>query len=257
MNSIILFVDSERADQYLNPIVYCVLRLDVRKVTFIHIRGLLAGEESTGARGLSGRAMGAVQAQLEGLVERGEYLFTTAEHAGQRRQLADIYGEQGAREIRAFYRQCRDAPLEYNNEEISYSDLRKCMHRIAKLGSGVYIDVTAIRKRYIGDLVAASLIEGIEGLYTFDLVGVSPNFREPWRVLMHELDEQPSAFSYTNLLNTPVYRACVRLVALRAPALKVSLLTTVALLVAVVVVSQFLEPDNVGIRVMFTISAIP
>lgn len=256
MNSLVLFVDSERADQYLNPIVYSVLSLDVRRVTFVHIRGLLAREESGGEQGLSGRALGAVQAQLEGLAERGEYLFTTAEQAGERRLLADIYGEQRAHEIRVFYRQCRNAPLAWGNEEISYSELRKCMHKIAKLGSSVYIDVTAIKKRYLGDLVAASLVEGIEGLYTFDLVGVSPNFKEPWRMLIHELDERSSTFSYVNLLNTDVYRSCVRLVAWRAPALKVSLFTTVALLAAVVVMSQFLGPETVAIRTMFAVSAL-
>ncbi len=257
MKSIFLFVDSERTDQYLNSIVHCVLRLDVRRVTFIHIKGLFGHEDGDGDRGLSGRAMGAVQAQLDGLAERGEYLFSTGPHAGERRQLADIYAPERAREVQAFYRQCRNTPLVYGNEEVEYVNLRQCMRRIAKLGADVYIDVTAIKKRYLGDLVAASLVEGIEGLYTFDLTGARPDFEEPWRMLIHDLDDRhPSAFGYTNILNTPVYQACVRLVAVRAPALRVTVGATVALFVTVAVGSWYLGPESGVIRTMFAISGI-
>jgi hypothetical protein len=257
VNSIFLFVDSERADQYLNSIVHCVLRLDVRRIAFIHIRGLVGSRDSADGRGVSGRTMGAVQAQLEGLAERGEYLFTAEQHAGQRHLLVDIYGPERALEIQTLYRQCRNTALEYSNEEIEYGDLRQCMRRIARLGAGTYIDVTAIKKRYLGDLVAAGLVEGIQGLYTFDLVGARPNFDEPWRMLIHDLDGRlPSAFTYTNILNTPVYQACVRLVALRAPALRATIGATVALLVAVAAAAWYFGPESGAIRTLFAISGI-
>lgn len=254
MKSLVLFVDSERADQYLNSIVHCVLRLDVRRVTFVHIAGLIDSPEG---HGLSGRAMGAVQAQLDGLAERGEYLFTAGPDAGQRRLLTDIYASERAREIQALYRHCRNTPLQYNNEEIEYSNLRQCLRRIAQHGTDAYIDVTAIRKRYLGDLVAAGLVEGIQGLYTFDLTGERPTFEQPWRMLIHDLDGcDPSAFSYTNILNTPVYQACVRLVARRAPALRITIGATVALLVAVAVAAWYFGPESGAIRTLFAISGI-
>jgi hypothetical protein len=257
VKAIFLFVDSERADQYLNSIVHAVLSLDVRRVTFVHITGLHGDDDPADGRGLSGRAMGAVQAQLDGLAERGEYLFTVGPLAGQRRLLEDVYGANRAREIQALYRQCRNTPLQYSNEEIEYAGLRQYLRRIAKLGADAYSDVTAIRKRYLGDLVAAGLVEGIRGLYTFDLIGTPPSFEEPWRMLIHDLaDRRAPAFSYTNILNTPVYQACVRLVALRAPALRATIAATVGLLVTVGGAAWYFGPESGSTRILFAISGV-
>ena len=55
--------------------------------------------------------MGGVQAQLEGLAVRGEYLFSTGPQAGTPRSLTDLYGPERARGIQALYRQCRDLDL--------------------------------------------------------------------------------------------------------------------------------------------------
>ena len=257
MKSLCLFVDSERTDQYLNSLVYCVLRLDVRRVTFIHIKGLIPEQPRAADTGLSARAMGGVQAQLQGLAVRGEYLFSTGPHAGTHRSLADVYSAERAREIQSLYRRCQEADLIYSNEAIEYSDLRKCMRRLAALGADAYVDITAIRKRYVGDLVATSLVEGIQGLYTFDLTGARPDFEQPWRLLIHDLEDQkPPAFAYINILNTALYRSCVRLVALRAPALRVTLGVTVTLLLAVALGSWYLGSESPAIRTMFAISGV-
>ncbi len=212
MKSLHLFVNSERPDQYLNSLVHCVLRHDVRKVIFVHIKGLDDAEQSSlkGSGGLSARLMGAVQAQLEGLAERGEYLFKDGPHSGERVLLKNEYTDLEATHIQAYYANCRNLSISYSNDELEYTDLRTRLSDIAKDGREAYVDVTAIKKRYLGDLVAAALIEGLRGLYTFDLLGShKPDFDRPWRTLLHALESAPApAFRYTNILDTEIYREC-------------------------------------------------
>lgn|GEM_PF-5023282 len=228
MKSLHIFVDSEQPDQHVNSLVYCVLHLDVRRVTFHHIRGLSGGGPPAG---LSGRVLAAVQTQLEGLAQRGEYSINSGSRSGTRVQLCDQYGDYRAREIQSLYKRVRDIAITFSNSEVEYSDLRYLLRTIADERQDAYVDVTAIKKRYLGDVVATALVEGLEGLYTFDLTG-SVDFERPWRMLIHELDtQQQPGFQYTNLLDTPVYRSCVRTVMLRAPRLRIAAGITIVLLV--------------------------
>jgi hypothetical protein len=230
MKTLYLFVDSERSDQYLNSIVYCVLRKDVRRVVFLHIRGLTSSPRSTD--GVSGRALGAVQSQLEGLAERGEYMAPIGGGI-KRLLLSEIYDPKRGMAFHALYKQCRDQAVLFSNEELSYGSIRARLRDVASEGDAAYVDITAVKKRYLGDLVVASLVEGLHGLYTFDLLNMRPDFERPWIMLIHELEaQQPVAFEYTNILDTEVYRACSKLVALRSPAMKWSAAATVALLTA-------------------------
>lgn len=234
MKSLYIFVDSERPDQYLNPIVHCVLRNDVRKVGFIHIEGLTDGEPSLrSVTGLSARVMAAVHSQLEGLAERGEYLLTSGPRVGQRISLKDEYGRSRALSIQEYYRRCRDLSVTYSNEDLEYGNLRSMVRRIAAEGSGAFVDVTAIKKRYLGDLVAAGLVEGLKGLYTFDIEGSRIDFERPWRMLVHELETGSlPGFKYVNILDTALYRSCARLLLIGAPKMRVAAAITVTLLIA-------------------------
>jgi hypothetical protein len=257
MNSLYIFVNSERPDQYLNSLVYCALRRDVRKVEFIHIKGF--AETTAGPKnldGLSGRVMGAVQSQLEGLAERGEYSFRSGPRSGERILLKNEYKDSRAEEIKAYYKSFRDLAISYSNVELDYVDLRSRLRQIAKDGRQAYVDVTAIKKRYLGDVVAAGLVEGLGGLHTFDLLAEQPDFERPWRTLMHELEQPvPPAFQYANILDTPVYRECARLVVVRAPRLAASVITTVILLTAVALGDWRLGPQSPWTQAMFAVSA--
>jgi hypothetical protein len=252
VKTLYIFVDSERSDQYLNSIVHCVLRRDVRRVVFIHIKGLTSNPQATD--GLSGRALGAVQSQLDGLAERGEYMTTNA--VPRRVQLSELYGDR-ARAVQAFYKSCRDHSVVFSNEELAYGSLRARLRAVAAEGDAAYVDITAIKKRYLGDLVAAGLVEGLRGLYTFDLINTKPDFESPWRMLIHELEaHQPATFAYTNILDTEVYRACTKSVALRAPALKWTALATVILLAVVLVAYGKLGPTDTITQAFFVTSSL-
>jgi hypothetical protein len=251
MRSLFIFVNAERADQYLNSLVYCVLKCDVREITFVHIKGLTSSTH--GVDGLSGRVMGKVQAQLEALAE-GEYPITSGARTGQRLSLQNEYGER-AREVRAYYARCRELPIMYKNDEVPYAELRSYLRGIARSSKAAFVDVTAIRKRYLGDLVAAGLVEGLKGLHTFDLTN-KPNFEEPWKMLFHELDtdDQP-AFAYTNILDTEVYKSCLKAVLVRTPAFKVGFGVSVIVIVLAAVLFTILGTGSKATQAFFALTS--
>lgn len=257
MKSLYLFVDSERPDQYLNPLVFCILQHDVRRIVFLHIKGL-RDTDSTGLSvdGLSGRVMAAVQGQLEGLAERGEYICSSGTHSGQHVMLATEYGDEEARRIREYYGRCRKLPISFSNEELDYDNLRTRLRTIAREGRAAFVDVTAVKKRYLGDVVAAGLVEGLTGLFTFDLTS-QLDFEHPWRMLIHDLEKgERIRFLYLNLLDTPLYRTCTKLVVIRAPRLIAAVAATVLTLILVLVGYRMVGADSAIIQVGFVVSAL-
>ncbi|MCY1060154.1 hypothetical protein [Nannocystis sp. SCPEA4] len=256
MKSLYIFVDSERPDQYLNSLVYCALRCDVRKVKFVHIKGLGAeGKSIRNIDGLSGRVMSAVQVQLEGLAERGEYVFMSGPRSGER-VLLKADPKARATEVQLYYKSCRDIAISYSNEEIDYLDLQRLLKTIAKTERGAYVDITAIKKRYVGDIVAAALVEGLAGLYTFDLLSnVQPNFDQPWQNLVHELEaSNQAAFQYVNIVDTAIYRKCAHTVVVRAPRLAISAISTVAFSTAVALGYWYLGAQSPWTQTFFAVS---
>jgi len=232
VKSLYIFADSERPDQYVNSIVHCVLDRDVRSIHIIHIKGF-GSSRDPGAQvdGLSARLLGAIQVQLDGLAERGEYTFVDGKRKGERLLLASEYGSERAKQIQELYRRCRAISLSYSNADIAYDQLRSRLRLIAKEGRSAYVDVTSIRKKYIGDVVAAGLVEGLQQLHTFDILLPKLDYDRPWTMLIHDLlGDTSRLFSYTNILDTPVYRECSRVVVIRAPRLALSAIATVVLL---------------------------
>lgn len=223
MRSLYVFVNSDRPDQYLNSLAFCVLRRDVRRVVFLHISGLADTSGTTQvADGLSGRILGSVQAQLEALAERAEYSFRSGPRSGEHIRLRDVCTEDETIAAQRYYKNCRELPISYSNEELDYGALRTRLRAIA-IERDAFVDVTAISKRYLGDVVAAGLVEGLVGLYTFNLVS-QEDFQNPWRTLIHALERSPErAFEYTNILDTQVYRECAKTVLVRRPRLVWSL----------------------------------
>jgi len=200
---------------------------------------------------LSGRIMGAVQTQLEGLAERGEYLLN-----GEHILLREKYTDSRANEIQVYYKRCRDLPVLFSNEELDYKDLRQRIRAIAAHEHETYVDVTAIKKRYLGDIVAAAVVEGLGGLHVFDIVGPQPDYDEPWKLLIHELEKSAAhSFEYINIVDTEVYRSCARSIFLRTPSLLSSVVVTVILVAAFVSCYWFLGAQSKITQTMLVISS--
>jgi hypothetical protein len=244
--SLFIFVDSERPDAYLNVVVHCILFKDVRAVHFVHIQGLykLDGESDadTLSRGLSGRVAANVQELLKALAERGQYFLHDPKNLQAAVPLAQCYGPEATKSIRQLYRRCRAQSVEYSNREMPYMELRRLLKQVAPMKDLAIIDITAIKKCYVGDIVVAALVEGVEGVYTFD-PRVRPDFEHPWRMLIHDmLDEHeiPKHYQYVNIADTELYRNCARSVAFRAPRLALAIfMSLVAMLLATLMLVKF------------------
>src|SRR5882757_8719623 len=156
--------------------------MDVRTIVFVHIKRLTSSESLLGSSGLSARVSSAVQTQIDNLAERQEYVSRSDGQPDQHIDLLEEYGAERAKEISAYYKRFRQLPLEISNREIEYSDLRPTLAQIAQRGPDAVIDITAVKKRYLGDIVAGGLVEGVTGLWTFDLQLEKSNFAEPWRM---------------------------------------------------------------------------
>ena len=258
MKSLYIFADSERPDQYVNSIVHCVLDRDVRGIHIIHITGFGSSEEhGSQVEGLSARLLGAIQVQLDGLAERGEYTFMDGKSKGDRLLLTSVYGNERTKQIQELYRRCRAISVSYSNDDIAYDQLRTRLRLIAKEGRSAYVDVTSIRKKYIGDVVAASLVEGLQQLYTFDILLPDLNYDRPWTMLIHDLlGDGSRLFSYTNILDTPVYRECSRTVIIRAPRLALSAIAAVVFLGAASIAYWQVGPTNQIVQTVLAMSGV-
>ena len=123
--------------------------------------------------------------------------------------LASEYGDEQASSIQELYCRCRSIPLSYSDVDITYNQLRPKLRMIAKERYSAFVDVTSICKKYIGDVLSAGLVEGLQQVCTFDILLSDPNYDEPWTLLIHNFfDSEDKLYSYPNILDTFIYREC-------------------------------------------------
>lgn len=219
-----LLVTAERPDTYLNSVVHCLLYEGVRTVEFIHIRDF--GESTSVPEEIRGnkrsaKVWGWVHSLLHDLATAGEYHYFEGEKAGQRVDLQQFYSPEAFAAMREVYNQCFQFEVQWNHRDIPYSDLRKEIRGITAKKPSAIVDVSSIGKRFIGDLVAVSVLEGFDSLYTFDLVQ-RPDFEHPWATLFHDLKPSASTkakYRYINLLDTHLFRECSRSLLVKRPPL--------------------------------------
>ena len=239
MSSLYIFVDSARPDQYLNSLVHCIINEGVRNVCFLHIRWP-RGREEIDDNGYSARVSAMVQILLESLAERSEYV----DISGERFAISDLCALSRPERIREYYSRCRNLSISYSNKDIDYSALRLCLRGISKQKENFICDITGIRKKYLGDMVSACLVEDISGLYVFDMIE-RPDFARPWIMLVHNLDQNPTKrYRYINILNTEIYRNCARSVAIRNPKSIVIIVVALLILILGVGLEAWLGPAS-------------
>lgn len=246
-----LFVTSERPDQYLNPLVHCLLYEQVSKVVFIHIKG--TPSSGTNEKGISGKVSRNVQMLLVSLA-KGVYRFFDTQD-DKTVDLKSIYPERIER-IRAIYKQCLDKDVNWSHRDINYLDLRKELAQAKKEVDCIF-DITAIGKSFLGDIIAASIIEGINSLFTFELK-IKPNFDEPWTMLFHDLkgENERDKYQYVNIVNTPIFRECSNSLLVRTPPLIISLIGAFAFLAITIAIYIFYGEVNWFLQVTFIASAV-
>jgi len=251
--TLVLFVTSERPDQYLNPVVHCLLYEQVSKIVFIYIKGFGNTATNSNERGISGKVSRNVQILLESL-SKGVYRYFDIPD-NDTVDLKSIYSER-IEGIKGIYKDCLEKDVNWSHRDINYLDLRKEL-ALAKKETDSIFDITAVGKSYLGDILAASIIEGISNLHTFDL-RVKPNFDEPWLMLFHDLkiDSSKDKYQYVNIVNTPIFKESSNSLLVRTPSLKFSLIAAFVFLIITLAVYSFYGEVNWFIQATFIVSAV-
>lgn len=217
MRQLLVFVDSERSDPYLNSVAHNLMSAGtIKVVTFVHVYGFPGDAASTAGTGLAKRTMTSVVQNLASLAGRAEYISPD----GSIVPLDERNGSVSSEQIKAFYGAVDGMTVDYQAKEISYGNLRSFLRHARRTDGERIIDVTGCKKRVIGDFIALGLVDGLDEVRTFDLVAPA-NFAQPWKSLLHELEQGSSRhFEYIDMLETRIMMDCSRAVFIRAPRLR-------------------------------------
>lgn len=245
MSTLYIFVTSNRPDQYLNPIVHC-LENGTRNVVLVKV------EETNSEEVALNLLKSNVYDLLQNLAH-GNYKYYLKPDAGKVVNLDGIRYDtaipseaQKLSHMQSRYALWLGDNVEWNIKRIKYSKLRQYLASLSK--KNILIDVTAVSKVYISDILACALLEGIEHVHTFELL-TAPNYEEPWRTLLHDLlTEEKSAgnelrqkrlYEYPNLVETPIFKEGSKSILVKTTPLLFSIVGTV-LFVCITLVASFI-----------------
>src|SRR5438045_6354305 len=96
---------------------------------------------------------------LGDLATSGEYRFFVGENTGTKIDLRHVYPHDLFIAMQETYKHCLQLKVHWDHRDIAYTDLRKEIAVIASKKSASIVDVSAVSKTFIGDLVAAGVIE--------------------------------------------------------------------------------------------------
>lgn len=241
MRQVLIFVDSERPDTYLNSVVHNLRSGSVTTVAFVHVYGFPGDTSLNSSSGLARQTLTSVLQGIASLAQRAEYVQAD----GQVVPLGDHNGSLTSDQVKAFYQPIEGMPVNYRSEEIHYGELRSFLRSARRAGGQHVLDVTGCRKRFFGDLVALGLVDGLQDIRTLDLQSPA-NFQRPWLMLLHELAAGPTkTFEYVDILETRIMIDCSRAVVIRAPRLRYASMIAVALAAIGVALNAYFGLDSI------------
>jgi hypothetical protein len=256
-----LLVTSEQPDTYLNSILHCVLHEGVGRVEFLYIQGL---GESTQAMNhapsdkQSSKVWYHVTTLLESLATASNYIYFTGASAGRKKDLAEVYPADRLIDIKSMYRLCREIKVQWGHRDIPHSRLQKEIATISAAQPPAIVDVSSVKKIYLGDLIASGFIERLDYLCTFDL-RIRPDHDHPWTMLFHDLkknDSSAAKYDYVNLLDTEIFREYSKSLLVRRPPLLISIGLALAFLVVTLVAYFASGPNSIIVQITFLLSSI-
>ncbi|MBD2164672.1 hypothetical protein H6G04_09685 [Calothrix membranacea FACHB-236] len=221
MKTLHIFVTTDRPDQYVNPIVYCIEQ-GTKQIIFVQLED--SETEQINLNSLKTNVYKLIQD-----LSTGYYKYYTGDLKDTVVSLDTVYNNADKLAmLKAKYSFCLSDNIDWDVKRIS--KLRKYISSLRKNKEAI-IDVTAVSKVYIGDIFACCLLENIERLYTFELL-VKPNFDQPWETLIHNLeitDEKGKTYKYKypNLAVRNIFQECTKSVLFRTTPLFVSIVGTV------------------------------
>jgi hypothetical protein len=238
-----------------------VLYEHVNRVVFFHIRDWehpRIGPFPSGEKGKSARIRRNVEALLHSLAGDYEYRYFIGEKAGERVDLKNLFPAEDVAFACDLYSQALELAETWTNRDIEYSSLRSELRRIQREEPQSIIDVTAIKKPYLGDILAICLIESVKYLYTFD---TPPNFDEPWKMLLDRLnpnavDAAQRQYGYVNILDTQIFSDCARSILVHSLPVKLSLSASAVFLATMIAVYFLYGPQHWLIQISGIIATV-
>jgi hypothetical protein len=245
LRELYIFVTTDRPDQYLNSIVHCIEK-GAQSIVFVQV------EDSRTEQVQLNLLRTNVYSLFQSL-STGSYKYYTGTFKDKIVQLDLEYNLDDLAKIKAKYGFCLTDGIDWKVERVQYLNLRRYISSLAKR-KGVVLDVTSVSKVYIGDIFACSLLENIDKLYTFELLG-KPDFDKPWKTLIHELLEG-KAYRYTNLVETPIFKESNKSILIRTTPLLLSVIGGV-LFVSLTLGATFVFGfSSVFIQILSTIGTV-
>ena len=216
MKDLYIFVTTDRPDQYLNPIVHSIEQ-GTRKIIFNQVEDSRVQQVQ----------LNLLQANVYNFLQElsvGIYKYYVGKLKGEVIQLDTVYSVDEIAEMKTKYAYCLTDNISWSVERIEYSKQRSYISSLSR-NKNTIIDVTSIKKVYIGDIFACSLLENIENLYTFELLFV-PDYEKPWEILIYDLAKK-KRYKYVNLVETEIFEKSRKSILIKTTPLMVSIIGTV------------------------------
>lgn len=237
MNELYIFVTTDRPDQYLNPIVHCILK-GTNRIVFVQIEDARMDQIQ----------LNLLRSNVYELIKnlaKGIYRYYTGNLRDTIVNLDSQYNSNELARLKSQYLPLLRDNIKWDFERIKYLDLRNYISLLKKKKTAnIILDVTSVSKGYIGDILACCLLENIDQVYSFELL-IKPNYENPWKMLIHDLEEAKQ-YRYLNIVETPIFRASSKDILIRTTPLLISIIGTV-LFVGLTLAANFMLGNNSGV----------
>jgi hypothetical protein len=243
LNTLYIFVTTDRPDQYLNSVVHCIER-GTNRIVFIQV------EDSKTQQVQLNLLRTNVYDLLQNL-SKGFYKYYTGLFKDKVVPLYTEYSPDELSRLKAKYTFCLTDYIKWEVERIQYLELKQYISSLYRKNKNAIIDVTSVSKVYIGDIFACSLLENVSKLCTFELL-IKPDFDKPWNTLIHELEEGKQ-YRYTNLVETPIFKESTKAILVRTMPLLVSVIGTVLFVALALVATSIFGFDSRFAQAMSTV----
>lgn len=247
MNSLYIFVTSDRPDQYLNPIAYW-LQKGVQRVIFVQIDNPVTTQANAD---VICRDVYDLTYQLS----QGKYKYYVGNLKGQEVSLSQKYSSiKKFDEIKKRYESYLVGNVTWDKETVNYTELKRYIRSLSQVRQQPIIDISCVSKSYIGDILSCCLLSNFKNLFVFDFL-IEPDFSQPWKILIHDLNEN-SDFRCVNLVKTSIFQENLRTVLIRTTPLVLSIAATLIFVVLALIANFVLGNNNAIIQILSVVSAV-
>ncbi|MDJ1185514.1 hypothetical protein PMH09_20215 [Roseofilum sp. BLCC_M143] len=199
-------------------------------------------------------------------LSEGNYKYYTGELRGEIFKLSYEYNDNHLELLKKTYRSCLRDEIDWTGQDIQYLALRDYISHLSEK-KDIIVDVTSASKSYLSDILACSLLESIEGLYAFELIGKPPNYDKPWTTLIHELDKtiipelhedakEQTSYEYINLIETPIFKEGRKSILIRTTPLFISIIGTLLFVLITLAATFILGFSSIFVQIVSLLGAV-